>query len=51
MGSAYTPLQRPDAERPQTYIDVIAEQKRVEEVSFFFILLSFFFLKKTQSNS
>ncbi|XP_073973059.1 dosage compensation regulator mle isoform X2 [Rhodnius prolixus] len=31
MGSAYTPLQRPDAERPQTYIDVIAEQKRVEE--------------------
>uniref|UniRef100_A0A023F369 RNA helicase n=2 Tax=Triatoma infestans TaxID=30076 RepID=A0A023F369_TRIIF len=31
MGSAYTPLQRPDADRPQTYIDVIAEQKRVEE--------------------
>uniref|UniRef100_A0A069DY95 RNA helicase n=1 Tax=Panstrongylus megistus TaxID=65343 RepID=A0A069DY95_9HEMI len=31
MGSAYTPLQRADSGRPQTYIDVIAEQKRVEE--------------------
>uniref|UniRef100_A0A1B6BXD9 RNA helicase n=1 Tax=Clastoptera arizonana TaxID=38151 RepID=A0A1B6BXD9_9HEMI len=30
MGQAYTPLQR-DGERPQTYQDIIADQKRVEE--------------------
>lgn len=32
MGSAYTPLQR-DGQTPQTYQDIIADQKRVEEVS------------------
>ena len=31
IGQAYQPLQREGFE-PQTYIDVIAEQKRVEEV-------------------
>ncbi|KAG8249118.1 ATP-dependent RNA helicase A, variant 2 [Homalodisca vitripennis] len=31
MGSAYMPLQR-EGETPQTYQDIIADQKRVEEV-------------------
>lgn len=32
MGSAYMPIQR-DGNRQQTYQDIIADQKRVEEVS------------------
>lgn len=35
MGSAYMPIQR-DGSRQQTYQDIIADQKRVEDVSFVF---------------
>lgn len=33
MGQAYTPLRRGDGPE-QTYLDVIADQKRVQDVSF-----------------
>lgn len=35
MGSAYQPLQR-EGHTPQTYQDIIADQKRLEEVQYLF---------------